>query len=94
MQTASSVATPKRRAAKRASFVGKPRPASSASVVYVRSDSEPEPTEPDIPIDQAWFKDRPDIIDGIKRGLADMAAGRGIYLGSFAEYAELEDDEN
>jgi len=68
----------------------------SSSAFLAPSNSEAEPTEGDTPLEKAWFKDRPDIIEGIKRGLADMAAGRGTYLGSFAEYAdwELDDDES
>jgi|GEM_PF-1114796 len=66
--------------------------AGSASLRYVASDSEPEPTEPDIPLEKAWFKDRPDIIEGIKRGLADMDAGRIELLDPFEGYeGELDD---
>jgi len=64
------------------------------STRYVPSNSEPEPTEGDTPLEEAWFRYRPDIIEGIKRGLADMAAGRGVYLGSFAEYADLDWDDD
>jgi len=87
------VAAFKPRAAPREPVAAEPT-AKPGAVFYVASDSEPEPTEGDTPLEEAWFKDRPDVIEGIKRGLADMAAGRGVYLGSFAEYADLELDED
>jgi len=96
MQAAPSafpVAEFKPRAAPHEQFGSTPG-AKPVSAFYVSSDSEPEPTEGDTPLEEAWFKDRPDIIEGIKRGLADMAAGRGVYLGSFGEYADLELDDD
>jgi len=64
----------------------------SASVLRALSNSDPEPTEGDTPLEEAWFKDRPDIIEGIKRGLADMAAGRVEFLDPFEGYEDELDD--
>jgi len=87
---ASVVTSPKStRAASREHFAAKqiaepvPQP---ATAFYARSDSEPEPTEGDTPLEKAWFRDRPDIIEGIKRGLADMAAGRVEFFDPFERY--------
>jgi len=90
---AAPVTTLKVRAALGERFAATPA-AKSAAAFYVPNDSAPEPTEGDTPLEEAWFKDCPDIIEGIKRGLADMAAGRVCYLGSFSEYADLELDED
>jgi len=94
MQAATSVspvAAFKPRAAPREQFGSTPS-AKPVSAFYVSSDPLPEPTEGDTPLEEAWFKDRPDIIEGIKRGLADMAAGRVEFFDPFEGYeGELDD---
>jgi len=87
----SPVAAFKPSGAPREQFDSTPR-AKPTSVFYAPSDSVPEPTEGDTPLEEAWFKDRPDIIEGIKRGLADMAAGRVEFFDPFEGYEGKLDD--
>jgi hypothetical protein len=40
--------------------------------------------------DDHWLESCPEAKASVERGLAQAAEGRGKYLGSFAEYADLE----
>jgi len=46
-----------------------------------------------VPASEAWLYRNPKALASVRRGLADAAAGRTKSLGSFARYAD-EDDES
>ena len=41
---------------------------------------------------EAWLYNNPDAIESIRNGLADVAAGRVHEAGSFAQYADADDE--
>ncbi len=43
-----------------------------------------------IPEREHWLFENPEALAAVKQGLKDSAEGKGEYLGSFAEYADLE----
>jgi hypothetical protein len=47
----------------------------------------------DIPERERWLFENPEALAAVKQGLKDSAEGKGEYLGSFAEYADLEIDD-
>ncbi len=44
----------------------------------------------EIPLSEPWLEHNPEALAAVERGLADVAAGRTVYLGSFAKYADDE----
>lgn len=46
-----------------------------------------------IPENQRWLWQNPEALAMVLRGLQEAASGKGRYLGSFAEYADLEIDD-
>ncbi|MEB3309836.1 MAG: hypothetical protein VKJ02_06350 [Snowella sp.] len=46
----------------------------------------------DIPGRERWLFENPEALEAVKQGLKDSAQGRGEYIGSFAQYADLEID--
>ena len=47
-----------------------------------------------IPESERWLFENPEALAAVKQGLKESAEGKGEYIGSFAEYADLEIDEN
>ena len=47
-----------------------------------------------IPESERWLFENPEALAAVKQGLKESAEGKGEYLGSFAQYADLEIDEN
>ena len=47
----------------------------------------------EVPSREKWLFDNPTALDSVKRGLADAKAGRTKSKGSFAKYADDEDDD-
>lgn len=41
-----------------------------------------------IPVHEAWLYENKEALKSVRRGLADSAAGRTRYLGSFASHAD------
>jgi len=41
-----------------------------------------------IPESEKWLYDNPTALASVRKGLADAAAGRTVYLGSFAKYLD------
>jgi hypothetical protein len=41
-----------------------------------------------IPESEKWLYDNPTALASVRKGLADAAAGRTVYLGSFAKYVD------
>lgn len=41
-----------------------------------------------IPESEKWLYDNPTALASVRKGLADAAAGRTTYLGSFAKYVD------
>lgn len=46
-----------------------------------------------IPERQRWLWQNPEALAMVQQGLKEAAEGKGRYLGSFAEYADLEIDD-
>ncbi len=46
-----------------------------------------------VPDPEAWFWNNPEAIAEIKTGIAQAAAGEVQYLGSFADYADIDIDD-
>ena len=46
-----------------------------------------------IPERERWLFENPGALAAVKQGLKESAEGKGHYLGSFAQYADLELDE-
>ena len=46
-----------------------------------------------VPDPEAWFWNNPEAIAEVKVGIAQAAAGEVHYLGSFAEYADIDIDD-
>jgi hypothetical protein len=40
-----------------------------------------------IPASEEWLYRNPEALASVRQGFADAAAGRTVYLGSFAKYA-------
>ncbi len=47
----------------------------------------------EIPLSEPWLDSNPAAKAAVEQGLADAAAGRTVYLGSFAQYADDTGDE-
>ena len=46
-----------------------------------------------IPESERWLFENPEALAAVKQGLKESAEGKGEYLGSFAQYADLEIEE-
>jgi len=46
-----------------------------------------------IPERERWLFANPEALASVKQGLKESAEGKGKYLGSFAQYADLEIDD-
>jgi hypothetical protein len=46
-----------------------------------------------IPLEQRWLWQNPEALAMVLRGIQEAAEGKGHYLGSFAQYADLEIDD-
>ncbi|XHR84761.1 MAG: hypothetical protein ACFKPT_10915 [Gloeotrichia echinulata GP01] len=46
-----------------------------------------------IPEEQRWLWQNPEALGMVLRGIQEAAEGKGHYLGSFAQYADLEIDD-
>ncbi len=46
------------------------------------------PVPASIPESEKWLYDNPTALASVRKGLADAAAGRITYLGSFAKYLD------
>ena len=46
-----------------------------------------------IPERERWLFENPEALASVKQGLKESAEGKGKYLGSFAQYADLEIDD-
>ncbi|MBW4598555.1 MAG: hypothetical protein KME29_02825 [Calothrix sp. FI2-JRJ7] len=46
-----------------------------------------------IPENQRWLWQNPEALAMVLRGIQEAAEGKGRYLGSFAQYADLEIDD-
>ena len=46
-----------------------------------------------IPERERWLFENPEALAAVKEGLKDSAEGKGEYIGSFSQYADLELDE-
>jgi len=42
-----------------------------------------------IPESERWLFENPEALAAVKQGLKESAEGKGEYLGSFAQYADL-----
>jgi hypothetical protein len=51
------------------------------------------PASTEIMNPEAWFWNNPEAIAEVQAGLAQAAAGEVQYLGSFAEYADIDIDD-
>jgi len=47
-----------------------------------------------IPESERWLFENPEALAAVKQGLKESTEGKGEYIGSFAQYADLEIDEN
>jgi len=47
----------------------------------------------DIPERERWLFENPEALAAVKQGLKEAAEGKGEYIGSFAQYADLEIDD-
>jgi hypothetical protein len=47
-----------------------------------------------IPESEKWLYANPAALAGVRKGLADAAAGRTVYLGSFAKYVDSNESGN
>jgi hypothetical protein len=45
-------------------------------------------TPASIPESEKWLYENPKALASVRQGLADAAAGRTVYLGSFAKYVD------
>src|SRR5262245_7996279 len=43
-----------------------------------------------IPASEAWLYRNPEVLASVRRGLQEVAEGKTIFLGSFAQYADEE----
>jgi len=48
---------------------------------------------PDVPADERWLWDNPDALRMALQGAAEARRGRASYVGSFAQYADLDIDD-
>ena len=46
-----------------------------------------------VPEDEAWLWENPTALGMVLEGIEQSKAGLGVYLGSFAEFAEIDLDE-
>jgi hypothetical protein len=46
-----------------------------------------------VPEDEAWLWENPDALRAVLKGIEESKAGKATYLGSFAEYADVDLDE-
>ena len=44
----------------------------------------------DIPERERWLFENPEALAAVKQGLKEAAEGKGEYIGSFAQYVDLE----
>jgi hypothetical protein len=47
----------------------------------------------DIPERERWLFENPEALEAVKQGLKESAERKGEYIGSFAQYADLEIDD-
>jgi len=53
-----------------------------------------DPEKVSIPESERWLFENPEALAAVKQGLQESAERKGEYIGSFAQYADLEIDEN
>lgn len=58
---------------------------------FINTGRKMEALQPDR---QQWLWKNPEALASVRRGLEQASAGRGRYLGSFAQYADLEIDDD